>query len=216
MEPLAKDLISDDEKAMSLIADLKKQLEKMTAKYYSLEEECDLLAMENDRLRTLCTGNGVNPDFSVDRQTKSPVETGTGSSTSSSFGIAGNEDESEFLINAGGDDMYARSVGREIQNACGAGNVLCVGYIRFPTDSICEPSEYVLCGGVDKVLRLYSLTTGALLYELELLAPILAIDTMGALVACSMMDGSHAVVNSDTLHPYLYLYHYKLLPTGVV
>ena len=200
MEPVAKDLIDGDELQLAHIADLKKQLEKMTAKQDSLEEECDVLAMENERLRTLCQQNGINPDFTID------------SGKTKDTGIVTNiEEDEEFLVNAGGDDKYACSIGREIQNACGAGNALCVEYLHLTSSTDADTTteggcgEYVLCGGVDMTLRLYALSTGTLLYQHELAAPILAIDSVDALVACSMMDGSHAVVSTiiDCLLPAL-------------
>lgn len=199
--PIAKDLICDDELQLAHIADLKKQLEAMTTKSESLEEECDLLAMENERLRTLCQQNDINPDFSIGNEKKTAVSN------------IEEEEEEDFLVNAGGDDMYACSIGREIQNACGAGNALCVDYLHLSSSSSSSDTdteggcgEYVLCGGVDKTLRLYALSSGTLLYQHELSAPILAIDSVGALVACSMMDGSHAVVSLHStltcLHSY--------------
>jgi hypothetical protein len=207
MEPLAKDLIYDDEHAMATINDLKKQLEAVKSKNLHLEDECDLLAMENDRLRTLCQTNGINPDFVAAEKETSYFP------TADAVPVANIEDEDEFLVNAGGDERYARSPGREISDACGSGNALCVEYLLLPpgpsssdttTDNSAvtaatqqeqEQEMYILCGGVDKVLRLYALSSGALLYSLPLAAPILAIDSSGPLVACSMMDGSHAVVS---------------------
>jgi hypothetical protein len=72
--------------------------------------------------------------------------------------------------------------------------------------------EAVVCGGVDKILRIYGspkdlseeLSKPQLLSSYELSAPILCIDCIGSYVACSLMDGSHAVV-SKKYHEY---FHY--------
>lgn len=76
--------------------------------------------------------------------------------------------------------------------------------------------DAIVCGGVDKILRIYgscpfqgghcaenlgfedefkSVSKPILLRSYLLSAPILSIDTYGSYVACSLMDGSHAVVS---------------------
>ena len=191
MESLANDLnlVNDDEQAMAVITDLKKKLQKLEEKNMNLEEECDLLAMENERLRELCQKHNINPDH-----------TGDSTKASGVFNLVNIDEGEEFLLNEGGDGLFANSIGRELKEACGAGNVLCVDYLRLSSGASDAAEDYILCGGVDKTLRLYSLITNEVLYHLELAAPILAIDSIGALVACSMMDGSHAVVRL----PFLY------------
>lgn len=201
LPPSAQEMISGDEHAMALILDLKKQLERMTQRRDTLEEECDLLAEENDRLRTLCQSHNIDPDCAVEQEKVNEQQRGQQLTSSAGDG-ANIDEEEEFLVNAGGDGMYARSDGREVHNACGAGNALCVEYLHLATSPVADTDadtlghgEYVLCGGVDKTLRLYALATGVLLFQQEFAAPILAIDSVNALVACSMMDGSHAVVS---------------------
>ena len=74
----------------------------------------------------------------------------------------------------------------------------------------------IVCGGVDKILRIYgsnllhegqstevlrsecSLQSDSkplILGSYTLTAPILSIDTFGSYIACSLMDGGHAVVS---------------------
>ena len=79
-----------------------------------------------------------------------------------------------------------------------------------------HPHRAIVCGGVDKTLRIYgfkllhedqstevlrsecSLQSDfkpVLLGSYTLTAPILSIDTFGSYIACSLMDGGHAVVS---------------------
>ena len=202
--PPAHSLLHDDENAMALIADLKKQLGRVSEQLSRAEDECDLLAEDNHRLRELCQRSGIDPNSLPHSLT--PAATPLPTHTVPHSGGAHMEDDECFLVDAGGDEGYASTLGRVLSDACGTGNALCVAYLLLPDDSeeseevavevaVGQREEFVLCGGVDKTLRLYALHTGEVLYELELAAPILAIDCLGALVACSMMDGSHAVVS---------------------
>lgn len=183
MESMAQELISSDETVMALVLDLRKQLEAAEQRAGALEEECDLLAEDNERLRSLCRARGVDPDSVAAAGKQQEVEE------------AQEEDVEEFLVDAGGDGRFARLPGRDIANACGTGNALCVDFIQFPEDEGEERFNYIVCGGVDKTVRIYSLESREVLFHHEFSAPILAIDSAGALVACSMMDGSYAVIS---------------------
>ena len=65
-----------------------------------------------------------------------------------------------------------------------------------------ETLEAFVCGGVDKTLRVYApppgtgwgLTPPLLVRSYSFSAPILCVDCDGPYIACSLMDGSHAVV----------------------
>lgn len=103
--------------------------------------------------------------------------------------------DSDLLIE--GDRNYVKSVHSRIQNSCGSQNALCVAYNRGLDGQ--EIGDVIVCGGVDKTIRCYKSDTLELIYQHMFTAPILCVDTYEGLIACSLMDGSHAVV-SESIH----------------
>jgi hypothetical protein len=73
--------------------------------------------------------------------------------------------------------------------------------VRNP-EAEAETLEAFVCGGVDKILRIYApppgtgwgLTPPLLVRSYPFSAPILCVECNGPYIACSLMDGSHAVV----------------------
>ena len=171
---------------------LREQLCKEREAKIKLDEELDLLAFDNDRLKGLVASAGIG-------QPAKPV----GVATSATVIAATADDGLEELLQEG-DGRFADAVVTRIDNACGGMNALCVAFCPHPTAA--TGSWALACGGVDKVLRVYSVPwlilpcpsssdAPQLLLSHAFSAPILALDVCGSLVACGLMDGSHAVVS---------------------
>mmetsp|Transcript_6124 Transcript_6124/g.9241 ORF Transcript_6124/g.9241 Transcript_6124/m.9241 type:complete len:427 (-) Transcript_6124:31-1311(-) len=155
------------------ITELEEALKKEKKRYTDLEDEADLLACENERLRQLLTANGIDPSGApstvvIENKAAAPV--------------------SEVIIPEG-DGRYASVNHLRIDNASNGLNVLCSAYCNL------GGGEVVACGGVDKSLRVYDAVTGLPVFQHEFSAPLLAMAVNGTLVACSMMDGGLAVVD---------------------
>lgn len=103
--------------------------------------------------------------------------------------------DAELLLD--GDDKYAAVCKNTVPNACGGGNILAVSYLKYTT-------PLVVCGGVDKTLRVYEMEHGVLMWSQTVSSPILTIqshclttgesdDSSQALckwvVGCGLMDG---------------------------
>lgn len=156
----------------------------------ALEEECDLLAEHNCRLEAeivqLKKDKDTHIRVTVDRQQTTRLN-----------GLSLADENSSMATGA-----FAQKAVMTIANAAGASNVLSVGLIPF--------HNVVVCGGVDKTLRLFDIHSGGEPIACYVFAaPVLAIDVFSppimkntsassdrvvALVGCSMMDGSHSIV----------------------
>jgi len=184
---------------------LREQLATERAARIALDDELDLLAWDNDRLRNLV---GALPKTLPPVSVKSAA---TSVSTDSIVVDVVEEVPDAFLVEGNG--KYANKVVTRINNACGGMNALCVAFCPLPmtTDHThVEGSWAMACGGVDKVFRVYSVpwllatpnhsstvnndNQNQLMLSCPLSAPILAMAVYGPLVACAMMDGGLAVV----------------------
>ena len=186
---------------MSTIEDLHAQIQALTSqleaekrKNEQLEDECDLLAMDNDRLRTEV--QELHRRIPV-HDTSLPAMASAGDddkSASSSNTIA----LDVFIV---GDGQYANRLRKHIQNASSGKNVLSTSiYHSVSNDKI---PDVVFCGGVDAYLRGYDVSTGIEIYGEKTSAPVLCIDSHDPYVACGMMDGSMMVmmVVDEETHP---------------
>ena len=172
---------------------LREQLMKEREARLKLDEELDLLAFDNERLKGLLATSGTRPAVAPTISSGDNVAVDNG-------GLADLLQE--------GDGRFADTVVTRIDNACGGMNALCVAFCPHPTAA--TGSWAVACGGVDKVLRVYSVPwltlptspssssseAPRLLLSHPLTAPVLALDVCGSLVACGLMDGGHAVVRN--------------------
>ncbi len=142
-----------------------------------LEEECDLLAFDNDRL------NGELAKL------KAIIESNNWSDkkvTNTSL------DGLDVDIFVDGDNKYANTLNRKILDANGGKNVLSTCFL------IDGDVDILLSGGVDGVLNGYGID-GIKLFSYVFAAPVLAIDVHGLTIACSLMDGGLAVVRTAEL-----------------
>jgi WD40 repeat protein len=173
------------------ILKLKNELENEKMHRLQLEDELDLLAVDNDRLRKLLASNGGVGSNNGATAFRSRDSGGglIGNFSSTSTTVDPNYEWRELLVD--GNNICADTLHTRIENACGGMNALCVDFCT------CEGNDVIACGGVDKVLRIHSISTegSALLQSYSLSAPILAIDSYGSLVGCSLMDGHHAIVD---------------------
>jgi len=152
----------------------------------SLEEECDMLAVHNCRLEAEIA------ELKKLKETRN-ITVDSNKSVTAAVEKLSLDNRGSSSVSAG---PFVQESAMVIANAAGASNVLSVGLI--PSHNI------TLCGGVDKTLRMYDLASGEARSYYQFAAPVLAIDVFTpvglaaanavALVGCSMMDGSHAVV----------------------
>lgn len=159
------------------VAALQQALKEEIAKRIQLEDECDLLAVENVRL---------NEEVA---QLKSKLH----GSIQHIVPLAGESDRVSTAVvwtSDGGDEDYPNTETMCIMNACNGKNVLSVSFCYNGDDEI----EKIAAGGADNSLNIYDLT-GSKISTYVLSAPVLSIDSYGEYLACSLMDGAHAVVN---------------------
>ncbi len=193
---------------------LRAQLAKERTARFKLDEELDLLAFDNDRLRNLVRSIPKAPPAAKMMEASGS----TAVAPPSAAGASNNLDscQEEFLVEGNG--KYADTVVTRIDNACGGMNALCVAFCPYPSVTGVGPlvnqeaSWAVACGGVDKTFRVYQVpllvagndptaaattanAANTLMVSHLLSAPILAMDVCGPLVACALMDGGHAVVS---------------------
>lgn len=164
---------------------LYEQEKKLNAK---LEEECDLLAEENCRLREeIAQLRAMLPQSS--ESDHRPV----------SIAVEG-ESSPLPIARMEGDRLYANKASRQIFHACGDKNVLSVSFMSEPQAS--SNRDIVVCGGVDGKLSLYDSESLALLQQFTVGAPVLMISIRDLYIAASMMDGSVAIVSLASVYQY--------------
>ena len=170
--------------AEDMIAELESKLSKAMLRIEELEEECDLLAFENDRLRTkLQTMEGssaVAESAIVDKDRLSP----TGLKNDA---VIVNWDE---LLREG-NNRFARTLKIRIENACGGSNVVCAAIVHCIDDT----ADIIVCGGADKTLRCFTLHNSTQISCFNLSAPPLSIDVFNQFFASSLMDGSLVIAS---------------------
>ena len=155
---------------MSEIEILSAELESEKHQRIKLEEECDLLAMDNMRLREELQRMKIShPD---------PKKS----------------DQHGLILNVftDGDGLYANYSTNHIYQATSDKNVLSVGIITSDEGS---NADIIVCGGVDNQLTLYDYQSCVKIGFVETLGPVLFIDIFQSYIAASMMDGSHIIVS---------------------
>lgn len=164
------------------IALLRERLERETNRRIELEDECDLLATENERLRGILHLHGLS-------EKPQPLHVDPSR-------------EIDGLLMTGDSGYAKREILKKVE-AAGNGNVLSVGLLGNDDNfSICT-------GGVDKQLRFYDIAIDSDLdysiaetHRVPVSAPILSIDSTkcGNLIACSLMDGSVVITVSNPIN----------------
>ncbi|EWM29470.1 WD40-repeat-containing domain protein [Nannochloropsis gaditana] len=170
-------------------------------KIHALEEENDLLAVENERLRA------QEPLSVVDGQSNVAPETG--------IGIFDLPINTTYLEECDGAKYITQELA-EVEGVGGGLNPLCVRICTFPSlpasaAPFIPDTVLVAVGGVDKFLTLYRVETNGSPSEKVLVlsgfgGPLLSLDFFAAgeeegrlLVTC--MDGSHSVVHFNKHRP---------------
>ena len=178
------------------IEQLKAQLEAERIAREKLEEECDLLAEDNVRLRSLAQSAPPAPSSSAVTASTSASDIPVGS-------MSGHDSiPVELDVFSEGDGDYAYQIKKSIANASGGKNVLSTAI--FVSNPQLDYGDLVFCGGVDATLRAYDAATGVELFKEPQTAPVLSIDCSTTHVACGNMDGSHTVILMQSLegtHP---------------
>lgn len=146
------------------------------------------MALENERLKELLESHGIDPLSGSSNEIKSNNNTYNNSSSSGNNSIKSKK-VNENISFEQSDGRYPINTRLRIENASGQMNGLSVAYGSFHENDL----DAIICGSVDKVLRIYDLT-GALRGQFEFSAPILAIETYHTLISCTFMDGGHALV----------------------
>lgn len=167
---------------------LRLALEKANARIEQLEEECDLLAEDNARLRQEMDDLRFNPrptEAVINRKIEEQLE----SSTSSRVDVA---DVDVFVE---GDGKFAQQANLTISDASSGKNVLCTSI--FTTQDPDTMGDVVFCGGVDGYLRGYNMKSGVEVYVHRLTGPVLSIACHPPFLACSVMDGTHIIAHID-------------------
>lgn len=168
--------MSSFESQQAEIERLKAALAVAEADKLKLEEECDLLAFDNDRLNGEVT------------RLKATVESYKAANLSlNNLSLNDTETTEGIGIFVEGDNKFANSLKLKILDANSGKNVICTTFLVDGEDDI------LLTGGVDGALNGFN-SSGVRLFSYKLTAPVLAIDVHGLVIACSLMDGGHAVV----------------------
>lgn len=165
------------------VLDLKEQLIQERRTRISLEEQLDLLAIENERLRGELLLNMSKNENQEYNEINIPTK---------------KEDANDFLENLlkEGDGLFPQSIAMQYSNACQGTNVTCVTYCNLSYDS-----EIIVAGGANKTLYGYSMENFTTIFTFTFSAPIIAVTSHGSVIACSMMDGSHAVLDVNDPNP---------------
>lgn len=168
--------------------DFKIKFDREHTKRLQLEEECDLLALENVRLRE--ENSLLKHQLGIQVRLNTLTETIETINITSSSAIINND----FLEE--GDDLHPNHAFKTINNACHGKNCIAVTY--------CCDGKYVLCAGGDNSLHLYSTgeTESVVMWTYKLSAPATSLQSYGSYVACALFDGSLTMVSS--------LYHSNL------
>ena len=156
-----------------LRADLSKERELRL----KLEDDCDLLALENIRLRgeleTLRASIKTNnPELNLEND----VEL-----VKSNNELANNDND--FLIE--GDGLYPDTVVKTITNACNSKNITTLAF--------CYNFSYIICGGADNSIHVYSIS-GDYHWTDLFSSPATRMASFDNYTACSLLDGTTLLV----------------------
>ena len=165
------------------------ELESERAKRLQLEEECDLLALENVRLRE--ENSQLKQQLGIQIRLNTLTESVENITISNSNNSNHNGD---FLEE--GDDQYPNRIYKTISNACNGKNCIAVTY--------CCDGKYLLCAGGDNSVSLYnttSETSTSAVWIHKLSAPATSLQSFSSYVACSLFDGSLTLVSVNVYIP---------------
>eukprot|EP01033_Poteriospumella_lacustris_P002579 gene2579-1875_t len=171
---------------------LRQELAEERQRRVALEEECDLLAEDNARLRSEIEKSRFN--------TRPPIP--PDQSASAVAAVAG---DVEVFVEGSGN--YARVVRHTVVHASDGKNVLSTAV--FQSQSPENMSDVGFVGGVDAHLRGFALSSGAELFVHKLPGPVLFIDCCPPWIACGTMDGTLMIGHLDSVSMELSIAEYK-------
>jgi hypothetical protein len=155
--------------------DLRERLEASEARVRQLEEELDLLAFDNERLRAEIK--------ELQRSRPKSVDLGQGAAKSIS------DVPKKLLLVNEGDKKFPNILRRRFDNVCGGSNVLVVRYASF------AGRDTILCGGADRSVRCIDADSGSPIFSFVMTGPVLSVASWTYPMASSsvaMMDGASA------------------------
>jgi WD40 repeat protein len=161
-----------------------KQIENEIKKRKELDEECDLLAFENDRLK----GELAKALLQVSEY-KLAISLKDNNDKISNDDIV--EDCSDILMEGNG--KYVTKEISRLNDVCNGANALCSIFTN--NDGI------IACGGADRAITFCSIdkptSSSSLkkLFSINLSSPILTMDQHNSIVAAGMMDGKHIIID---------------------
>jgi WD40 repeat protein len=180
------------EELQTEIVRLTEELNAERARRGRLEEECDLLAEDNARLRSEMDNMRYNvrpvlhphPDSSFSEEPPRDDSSANASDTPEVF-VEGN-------------GVFAQLCTHTVNGASSAKNVLSTAI--FHSSSPASMSDTAFVGGVDAYLRGFSMSSGEEMFVKQLPGPVLFIDCQPPWIVCGMMDGSHMIghLNANT------------------
>jgi hypothetical protein len=186
------------------IATLRVDVLRERCRRQELEEECDLLASEVQRLnrelaalkavgqqKTTTTAN-VSKNSTSD--SGNAINHSNASNPASAVGGITDDYWQELLDE--GDGRYCAKQQLQVDRASGGKNCISTGFVVFGGGV----PDGIVSGGADNELHLFSAADGSELWHHNMSAPVLSIDTNQTLVACSCMDGSHWVVSVTSVY----------------
>jgi WD40 repeat protein len=167
---------------------LQEQLARMTLERDKLEEECDVLALDNDRLRTEV--NRLTRSQPATRKDK-VVEVFSASS-------AAIVEDLDIFIDNSNEIFPVNHILKTISNANSGKNVICTAFLCQNPSEKSNDTEHLpdvlFTGGVDAYVKGYDYLTGIELYSFKGNAPVLCIDCYSHFAAIGMMDGSLMII----------------------
>ena len=159
---------------------LNQQLEKITLEKEKLDEECDILAEDNERMRMeLLKYESPSRDTGISNE---PQENETLFKKEAPIKGASSVQLEVFVE---GRENYVNKQLKQFPNAASGKNVICTAFFHST-----EIGQVIFCGGVDATIHGYDPLTGIELYTFKSTAPVLTLDCYGSCVAAGSMDGS--------------------------
>lgn len=175
---------------MEEVAELRATIARLIAEKERLEEELDLLAEDNERLREQLS------KYQREIPNKPEVtenEITNGESLPPPPSVPDHQPLDVFIDS--GEENYVKHPIKQILNAAGGKNVICTAFLSMPSSEDGEKGgDLLLSGGVDGCLRGFDPLTGVELISSRLPSPLLCIAVSGSLIAGGGMDGSLLLV----------------------
>lgn len=171
--------------------ELRERLEASEARVRQLEEELDLLAFDNERLRAEIKQLKESNDHSP-KQSSQPEKS--------------IQEVQTKIIVVEGDNKYPNKIRRRFDNVCSGSNVIAVKYVSI------AGREAILCGGADRSVRCFDSATGSPYCSFFMPGPVLSLaaapcpaDNSGSssgrsgllVLVAAAMDGSVVIVSGS-------------------